>query len=68
VTVVEPGFAETELGRHLEGEQATQLAGMRGMLEPLRAQDVAATIGFAVAQPPHVVLNQLEVRPVGQPM
>jgi NADP-dependent 3-hydroxy acid dehydrogenase YdfG len=68
VTVVEPGFTESELGRHLEGEQAAQLAAMRDAVGAMSADDVARAIAFAVAQPPGVVLNQLEVRPATQPV
>jgi clavulanate-9-aldehyde reducatase len=72
VTIVEPGFVETELQGHnvnpvvQQGtekmrEQITELGG--GVL---RAQDIADAILYAVSRPAHVALNEVLVRPTGQ--
>jgi clavulanate-9-aldehyde reductase len=69
VTVVEPGFVETELQGHNEGNpvvmQATEK--MREQIgEPLQAQDIAEAILYALAQPQHVSVNEVLVRPTKQ--
>jgi NADP-dependent 3-hydroxy acid dehydrogenase YdfG len=69
VTVVEPGFVETELQGHNEGNpvvmQATEQ--MREQIgEVLQAQDIAEAILYALAQPQHVSVNEVLVRPTKQ--
>ena len=67
VTVVEPGMVATELGEHIT--HAGMKAGLERRLatvEPLRAEDVAAAITYAVTQPPHVNVNEILLRPTGQ--
>jgi NADP-dependent 3-hydroxy acid dehydrogenase YdfG len=66
ITEVAPGMVETEfsLVRFGGDEQAAQrvYAGM----EPLRAEDVAECIRWALAQPPHVNIDEIVVRPRDQ--
>jgi NADP-dependent 3-hydroxy acid dehydrogenase YdfG len=69
VTIVEPGFVDTELQSHNEKNpmvmQATE--EMRKQIgEVLRAEDIAAAIVYALAQPPHVSVNEVLVRPTAQ--
>jgi NADP-dependent 3-hydroxy acid dehydrogenase YdfG len=67
VTVVEPGFVETELLSHNDGfvqEAAEQVKQQTG--EVLRSDDVADAIVHALAVPPHVSINEVLVRPTGQ--
>jgi len=68
VTIVEPGFVDTELQGHndlpmvVEAlKQAKEEAG-----KVLEAQDIANAIVYAVEQPEHVSINEVLVRPTKQ--
>jgi NADP-dependent 3-hydroxy acid dehydrogenase YdfG len=68
VTVVAPGFVETELQGHntnplvLQGvERSREQIG-----EVLQPADIAEAIAFAVTRPAHVCLNEVLVRPTQQ--
>jgi NADP-dependent 3-hydroxy acid dehydrogenase YdfG len=69
VTIVEPGYVETELQGHNAGNpvvmQATEKMAQQ-IGEPLQASDIADAIVYAVAQPQHVSLNEVLVRPTKQ--
>ena len=67
VTVVIPGMVSTELFEKVRDARAratltSYLAGM----QPLRAEDVAETIVFAVTRPPHVGIHEITIRPSDQ--
>ena len=68
VSVVEPGFVDTELqghNRHPMVVEATEK--MRDKIgKVLEADDIARAIVFTVAQPEHVAVNEVLVRPTGQ--
>jgi len=66
VTEIAPGMVETEffLVRFGGDEEAARRV-YEGM-EPLRAKDVAECIRWAVAQPPHVNVDEIVVRPRDQ--
>lgn len=68
VTCVEPGFVETELQGHntnpLVLERVEQMRERIGKV--LDAADIANAIVYAVAQPKHVSVNEILVRPAGQ--
>jgi len=67
VTLIEPGFVDTELQGHNTGEVLETLEAMRENLrDPLRAQDIANGILYAVSQPPHVSINEVLIRPTRQ--
>jgi len=67
VTLIEPGFVDTELQSHNTGAVLETLESMREQLgEVLRAQDVANGILYAVSQPPHVSINEVLIRPTRQ--
>jgi NADP-dependent 3-hydroxy acid dehydrogenase YdfG len=67
VTLIEPGFVDTELQSHNTGEVLETLEAMREHLrDPLRAQDIANGILYAVSQPPHVSINEVLIRPTRQ--
>jgi len=67
VTLIEPGFVDTELQGHNTGEALETLDAMREHLrDPLRAQDIAHGILYAVSQPPHVSINEVLIRPTRQ--
>jgi NADP-dependent 3-hydroxy acid dehydrogenase YdfG len=68
VTCVEPGFVETELQGHNTNPMVLdQLEKMRESTgKALEAVDIANAIVFAAAQPKHVSINEILVRPSGQ--
>jgi NADP-dependent 3-hydroxy acid dehydrogenase YdfG len=69
ITVVEPGFVDTELQGHNELEVVQQaIAKMREQIgKILDADDIARAILYALSQPQHVSVNEILVRPTGQP-
>ena len=67
VTVVEPGFVETELLEHNAGyvqDAAQKLKDEMGQV--LRSEDIADAIVHAIAAPAHVSINEVLVRPTAQ--
>jgi clavulanate-9-aldehyde reducatase len=68
VTCVEPGYVETELQGHNEHplvvERMEQMRDRIGKV--LEATDIANAIVYALAQPKHVSINEILVRPTGQ--
>jgi NADP-dependent 3-hydroxy acid dehydrogenase YdfG len=68
VTVVEPGFVDTELQGHNTNELVVQATErMRDEIgKVLEAENIAQAILYAVSQPEHVNVNEMLVRPTGQ--
>lgn len=66
VTLVEPGAVETELLSHNNDAVRQQAAKRLDGIKQLTADDIAATISFAVTAPAHVGINEILVRPDGQ--
>ena len=68
VTVVAPGFVETELQGHNKDPVVVRaMARSREQIgEVLKPDDVAEAIVHAVTRPPHVCVNEVVVRPTGQ--
>jgi NADP-dependent 3-hydroxy acid dehydrogenase YdfG len=68
VTIIEPGFVETELQGHNVNPVVVQATEkMREEIgELLQADDIAAGILYAVAQPGHVSVNEVLIRPTRQ--
>ncbi|MGI9020058.1 MAG: SDR family oxidoreductase [Solirubrobacterales bacterium] len=68
VTCVEPGYVETELQGH--NEHPLVLARMEKIKQEigkvLEAADIANAVVYALAQPKHVSVNEILVRPSGQ--
>jgi clavulanate-9-aldehyde reducatase len=67
VTIIAPGFVETELLSHNPDfvQQAAQ--GQKDEIgQVLAASDIADAIVYAVSQPAHVCLNEILVRPTKQ--
>jgi NADP-dependent 3-hydroxy acid dehydrogenase YdfG len=68
VTIIEPGMVVTELQEHTTNQMAK--AAMENMMKetkaPLQAEDIAASIFYAVSQAPHVNVNEILVRPLEQ--
>jgi NADP-dependent 3-hydroxy acid dehydrogenase YdfG len=66
VTEVAPGMVETEFSLvRFEGDEEAAAKVYAGM-EPLQADDVAECIRWAVAQPSHVNIDEIVVRPRDQ--
>ena len=69
VTVIEPGFVETELQGHNAPKdyvmQATEKM-RQDIGKVLEADDIAASILYAISQPEHVNVSELMVVPRGQ--
>lgn len=64
VSVVEPGITETELQSHFTFQGAIDwLKNAAQSIDFLKAEDIAATVGFIVSQPRHVNLQQVVVMP-----
>ncbi|SAI66360.1 short-chain dehydrogenase/reductase [Bordetella ansorpii] len=64
VSVVEPGITETELQGHFTFQGAIDwIANAAASIEFLKAEDIAATVGFIVSQPKHVNLQQVVIMP-----
>jgi NADP-dependent 3-hydroxy acid dehydrogenase YdfG len=68
VTVVAPGFVETELQGHNVDPVVTEtMAKFRERIGTvLQAEDIATAILQAVASPPHVNVDEIAIRPTGQ--
>ncbi len=66
VTEVAPGMVETEFSLvRFDGDEAAAAKVYEGM-RPLSAEDVAECIRWALAQPPHVNIDEIIVRPRDQ--
>jgi clavulanate-9-aldehyde reducatase len=68
VTIVAPGFVDTELqGHNTDPVVVRAMSRSREQIgEVLKPQDVAEAIVHAVTRPPHVCVNEVVVRPTGQ--
>jgi len=68
VTVIEPGFVDTELQGHNTNPMVVDATRkMREQIgELLEAEDIAEAIRYAVTAPAHVSVNEILVRPTGQ--
>ena len=67
VTIIEPGYVETELQGHNEHPMVVeQMEKMRDSIDPLQAGDIADAISWAVTRPPHVNVNEILIRPTKQ--
>ena len=63
VTVIEPGAVATELPGHITDPETRAQTETSYAEVSITAEDVAAVVAFAVAQPPGVGLNEVTVRP-----
>jgi NADP-dependent 3-hydroxy acid dehydrogenase YdfG len=68
VTIIEPGYVETELQGHNEGNPIVMEAmeKTRQQLDPLQADDIADAILHALTRPQHVSINEVLIRPTKQ--
>jgi len=67
VTIIEPGFVETELQEQNRPEIHEKLKERVAKIDPLSAHDIADAIEYSVTRPAHVSLNELLIRPTKQP-
>ena len=66
LTTVDPGLVETGFSRvRFRGDEEKARAVYEG-LEPLRPEDIAECIVFAVTRPPHVNVDELVVKALAQ--
>lgn len=64
VSVVEPGITDTELQGHFTFQGAIDwIENAAASIDFLKAEDIAATVGFIVSQPKHVNLQQVVIMP-----
>jgi NADP-dependent 3-hydroxy acid dehydrogenase YdfG len=67
VSLVEPGLVRTELTSHIRDETTRGEAdASRAAIASLGADDVARVIAFIMAQPRHVAINEVLLRPTEQ--
>jgi NADP-dependent 3-hydroxy acid dehydrogenase YdfG len=66
VTEIAPGMVETEFSLVRFGGDEEAARRVYEGIEPLSAEDVAECIRWAVAQPPHVNVDEIVVRPIQQ--
>jgi NADP-dependent 3-hydroxy acid dehydrogenase YdfG len=66
LTEVAPGMVETEFSLVRFGGDEEAAAKVYAGMTPLRGEDVAECIRWAVAQPPHVNIDEIVVRPRDQ--
>jgi NADP-dependent 3-hydroxy acid dehydrogenase YdfG len=70
VTIIEPGYVETELQGHNTNPLVTErIEQMREEIgEVLVSEDIADAIAWAVSRPNRVSVNEILIRPTGQPL
>ena len=66
VTSIEPGMAETEFTLVRNGWDQAASDTLYAGVEPMTADDIAATIHWVATLPPHLNINSLELMPVNQ--
>ena len=68
VSLVEPGFVDTELQGHNENPMVREAIdkAREQIGQVLTADDIARAILYVVSQPAHVGVNEVLIRPTGQ--
>ena len=65
-TIIEPGIVATELTDHIREELREGVKAAIGQIEPLRAEDIADSILWAMTRPAHVSVNEILIQPTAQ--
>jgi 3-hydroxy acid dehydrogenase / malonic semialdehyde reductase len=66
ITTVDPGLVETSFSRvRFRGDQA-KAGAVYANVEPVRPEDVAECVVFAVTRPPHVNIDELVIKALAQ--
>lgn len=66
VTLIEPGVVDTELPTHITHEATRQGVQQAYDVAPVKAEEIAEVIAFALARPRHLVINEILLRPADQ--
>ncbi len=66
VTLIEPGFVATELQGHNRPEIQEAIRNIVNNEDPLRPEDIADGILYAIGSPAKVAVNEILIRPAGQ--
>lgn len=66
ITEIAPGMVETEFSVVRFKGDAGRAADVYRGLEPLRAEDIAEAIAWAISRPAHVNIDELVIRPIAQ--
>jgi NADP-dependent 3-hydroxy acid dehydrogenase YdfG len=66
VTLIEPGIVDTELPTHITHE-ATRKTVQKGYdAAPVKPEEIAEVIAFALSRPRHLAINEILLRPADQ--
>jgi NADP-dependent 3-hydroxy acid dehydrogenase YdfG len=66
-TIISPGAVATELTHTITDQDVTAMFSRQSGLQPLKSEDIANAIRYAIEQPPSVSVNEIIVRPTTQP-
>lgn len=66
-TIISPGAVATELTQTITDQDVISMFSKQGGLEPLKGEDIARAIRYAIEQPTSVSINEIIVRPSTQP-
>ncbi len=67
VTLIEPGVVATELPNHITHNETRQGVQQLYCQAEVTADDIAEVIGFVLSRPRHLAINEVLLRPSGQP-
>ena len=67
VALIEPGVVATELPTHITHEATSTAVNELYAGAEVTAEDIAEVIVFAVQRPRHLAINEILLRPAGQP-
>jgi NADP-dependent 3-hydroxy acid dehydrogenase YdfG len=67
VMVIEPGAVATDLPTHITDPQTRHIAGQLYATVEVTAEDIADVVAFAIGRPRRLTINEILVRPTGQP-
>ena len=64
MTIIEPGFVETEATEHIpDPGTKKEIEEWAASMRPLQSKDIAAAVLYAVTQPSYVDVNEILIRP-----